>query len=102
MRAAFDFDGARGLVTGGTSGIGAAEALRIQAGWANPYEKMENVQSLKPDYYPGDLGFDPLGLKPTDPEESKVIQTQEPQKGPHRHGSVGKVSNFHSYSKKPV
>merc|ERR1719194_224067 len=60
-----------------TIGIGAAEALRIQAGWANPYEKMENVQALKPDYYPGDLGFDPLGLKPSDPAELRIMQEKE-------------------------
>merc|ERR1711972_133196 len=60
-----------------TIGIGAAEALRIQAGWANPYEKMENVQALKPEYYPGDLGFDPLGLKPTDPTELRAMQEKE-------------------------
>merc|ERR1719324_1502879 len=60
-----------------TLGIGAAEALRIQKGWANPYEKMENVQALKPDYYPGDLGFDPLGLKPTDPAELREMQEKE-------------------------
>merc|ERR1719498_1217319 len=40
-----------------TLGIGMAESLRIQKGWANPYEKMDNVQALKDDYYLGDLGF---------------------------------------------
>merc|ERR1719230_1838023 len=60
-----------------TIGIGAAESLRIQAGWANPYEKMENVQALKPDYYPGDIGFDPLGLKPSDPAELRIMQEKE-------------------------
>merc|ERR1711920_900420 len=43
-----------------TLGIGIAEAARIQKGWANPYEKMDNVQRLKPEYSPGDLDFDPL------------------------------------------
>merc|ERR1719230_2423716 len=60
-----------------TLGIGAAEALRIQKGWANPYEKMENVQALKEDYYPGDLAFDPLGLKPEDPAEFRAMQEKE-------------------------
>merc|ERR1719274_118250 len=36
-----------------TLGVGIAEAYRIQIGWVNPYEKMDNVQSLKPEYYPG-------------------------------------------------
>merc|ERR1719409_2408919 len=60
-----------------TLGIGAAEALRIQKGWANPYEKMENVQALKPDYYPGDLAWDPLNLKPEDPAEFRLMQERE-------------------------
>jgi len=60
-----------------TLGIGAAEALRIQKGWANPYEKMENVQALKPDYNPGDLAWDPLGLKPEDPAEFRKMQEKE-------------------------
>merc|ERR1711939_249651 len=47
-----------------TLGIGICEAYRIQIGWANPYEGMDNVQRLKPEYYPGDLKFDPLNLKP--------------------------------------
>merc|ERR1711920_960371 len=32
-----------------TLGIGICESLRIQRGWANPYESMDNVQGLKPD-----------------------------------------------------
>jgi len=60
-----------------TLGIGIAESLRIQKGWANPYEKMSNVQALKEDYYPGDLDFDPLGLKPEDPAEFREMQEKE-------------------------
>ena len=30
---------------------------------------------LKPDHSPGDLGFDPLGLKPEDPDELDRLQT---------------------------
>merc|ERR1719163_1317409 len=62
---------------GMTLGIGICETLRIQKGWANPYEKMENVQSLKDGYYPGDLGFDPLGLAPEDPAEFRIMQEKE-------------------------
>ena len=36
---------------------------------------------LREDYYPGDIGFDPLGLKPEDPEEFDVMQTKELQHG---------------------
>merc|ERR1712159_141473 len=58
-------------------GIGIAETTRIQAGWANPYDGMDNVQRLKPDYTPGDLRFDPLGLKPEDPAEFRTMQEKE-------------------------
>ena len=30
---------------------------------------------------PGDIGFDPLGLKPTDPTEFATMQTKELQQG---------------------
>ena len=60
-----------------TLGIGIAEANRIQKGWANPYDKMENVQALKSDYYPGDLDWDPLNLKPEDPAEFRLMQERE-------------------------
>merc|ERR1719333_1690125 len=70
-----------------TLGIGICETLRIQKGWANPYEKMDNVQSLKPDYYPGDLGFDPLGLKPEDPAELREMQEKELS-----HGRLGMLA----------
>jgi len=69
------------LWVGMTIGIGACESLRIQKGWANPYEAPSNVQKLKGDYYPGDLGFDPLGIKPDDPEELRIMQTKELQNG---------------------
>lgn len=39
------------------------------------------VFSKQTDYTPGDLGFDPLGLKPSDPEELLVLQTKELQNG---------------------
>jgi len=70
-----------------TLGIGICETLRIQKGWANPYEKMDNVQSLKDGYYPGDLGFDPLGLKPTDPAELREMQEKELS-----HGRLGMLA----------
>jgi hypothetical protein len=62
--------------------IGAAEQTRATIGWVEP----ENVPVakaglLRDDYTPGDIGFDPLGLKPSDPEELKVIQTKELQNG---------------------
>ena len=78
----FDF-----LQFGAVSAIGIAETLRIQKGWANPYEGMDNVQRLKEDYYPGDLDFDPLGLKPTDPKELRTMQEKELS-----HGRLGMLA----------
>jgi hypothetical protein len=65
-----------------TIGIGAAEQTRAEIGWVEP----ENVPVakaglLRSDYTPGDIGFDPLGLKPDDPEELKIMQTKELQNG---------------------
>ena len=61
-----------------TLAIGLAETLRIQKGWANPYEGKDiKGNLLRDDYYPGDLGFDPLGLKPEDPAELRIMQEKE-------------------------
>jgi len=37
--------------------------------------------SIRSDHVPGDLGFDPLNLKPTDPKELKEMQTKELNNG---------------------
>merc|ERR1712224_404518 len=37
--------------------------------------------TVKTDHVPGDLGFDPLGLKPKDPSKLKTMQTKELQNG---------------------
>jgi hypothetical protein len=37
--------------------------------------------SIREDHEPGNLGFDPLGLKPTDPAELKEMQTKELNNG---------------------
>jgi hypothetical protein len=65
-----------------TTFIGAIEARRAEIGWVEP----ENVPVgkaglLRADYIPGNLGFDPLGLKPTDPAELMTLQTKELQNG---------------------
>merc|ERR1719407_422937 len=62
-------------------GIGGCEVYRVSVGWADPSEPEHVFQKLKPTYVPGDIGFDPLGLKPTDPEEFKIMQTKELQNG---------------------
>ena len=65
-----------------TVGIGAAEAYRINLGFSeldDPDAKYGNKakSALKPGYYPGDLGFDPLSLKPEDPAEFRLMQEKE-------------------------
>jgi hypothetical protein len=37
--------------------------------------------SIRSDHVPGDMGFDPLNLKPADPEELKTMQTKELNNG---------------------
>merc|ERR1719359_2656251 len=70
---------------GMTLAIGIAESIRIQKGWANPYEGKDiKGNLLKEDYYPGDLGFDPLGLKP---EEFRLMQERELS-----HGRLGMLA----------
>mmetsp|Transcript_34658 Transcript_34658/g.63730 ORF Transcript_34658/g.63730 Transcript_34658/m.63730 type:complete len:222 (-) Transcript_34658:139-804(-) len=62
--------------------IGAAEAQRAQIGWVDPADaSYDQPGLLRDDYYPGDIGFDPLGIKPEDPEELDVMITRELQNG---------------------
>ena len=62
--------------------IGAAEQFRAEKGWVDPADTpIDAPGQLLPDYIPGDLGFDPLGLKPEDPEEFFEMQTKELQNG---------------------
>merc|ERR1712113_1171856 len=66
--------------------IGSLELIRALSGWKAPnsstvgrLESDDGVmfQDLNDDYYPGDVGFDPLGLKPTDPDEFAEIHTMK-------------------------
>ncbi|KAJ8609037.1 hypothetical protein CTAYLR_008705 [Chrysophaeum taylorii] len=59
--------------------IGICETYRARRGWVEP--SPDELFSLRLTYYPGDLGFDPLGLKPTDPEEFKTLVTKELNNG---------------------
>ena len=59
-----------------TAGIGAAEAYRISIGWQE-LEDGTASSALKSSYYPGDINFDPLGLKPEDPAEFRLMQEKE-------------------------
>jgi light-harvesting complex I chlorophyll a/b binding protein 1 len=59
--------------------IGLAEAYRITIGWANP--KSTGFNKLEADYTPGDLGFDPLNLYPSDPKQQYDLKTKELNNG---------------------
>lgn len=59
--------------------IGGAEFLRSVQGFATPGNS-ENF-ALKESYYPGDIGFDPFGLKPDNYEEFSAMSTKELQNG---------------------
>ena len=39
------------------------------------------MRALEESYYPGDIGFDPAGLKPSDPKEFAEMATKELQNG---------------------
>jgi len=62
--------------------IACAELYRSLYGWVSPTEKSSGRNRLlSDDYYPGDVGFDPLGLKPDDPTEFAEMATKELQQG---------------------
>lgn len=60
--------------------IGIAETGRALVGWAPPNE-FKGKQFLKQEYYPGNLGFDPLRLRPQTAHEYDDMQTKELQHG---------------------
>lgn len=59
--------------------IGICESYRVSLGWAKP--DSTGVNKLLPEYEMGNLMFDPLGMKPEDPEELKVLQNKELNNG---------------------
>jgi len=64
-----------------TAGIAAIELNRARIGWVNPEFGAGAMWTLRDQYYPGDVGFDPLGLKPTEPAAFQTMQTKELQNG---------------------
>ena len=50
------------------------EIARAKIGWKDPAEAM---QSLRDDYTPGDLGFDPLGVAPKTEAEMLKMKNKE-------------------------
>ena len=72
-----------------TVAIGACELLRAKIGWHTPPSLSGIVDDpnaafgarLLDQYYPGDIGFDPLGLKPKDAQGFSTRQTKELNNG---------------------
>ena len=59
--------------------INFAEAYRASKGWVEPGSQL--LFRLRKSCYPGDLGFDPLGLKPTVASEFAEMQDGELNNG---------------------
>jgi len=66
-----------------SSTIAAVEIRRASIGWKEPDfgDWSKTLWKLRDNYYPGDVGFDPLGLKPTDARDFANMQTKELQNG---------------------
>jgi len=64
------------------SAIAYSERTRAEIGWVPPEKVPVSKPGLLRDtYVPGDIGFDPLGLKPSDPAAFFEMQTKELQNG---------------------
>jgi len=62
--------------------IGAGEQFRAEVAFVDPKDVPDAEAGLmRADHFPGDIGFDPLGLKPEDPEEFEIMVTKELQHG---------------------
>ena len=61
-----------------TLAIGVAEAGRASKGWVEPGNGLFKLRS---NYTPGDLAWDPLGLKPTSANELKEMSPKEINNG---------------------
>lgn len=64
--------------------IALIEGQNIIVGWETPQETnrgTSGVAMLKADYINGDLGFDPLDIKPKDTYEFELMQVKELQNG---------------------
>jgi len=62
--------------------IGASETYRAEVAFVDPKDVPDAEPGLmREDHFPGDIGFDPLGLKPEDPEEFELMVTKELQNG---------------------
>jgi hypothetical protein len=60
--------------------IGSLEINRALKGWKS-LDDVSTFQDLNDDYYPGDIGFDPLGLKPPSGPEFLEMSSKEINNG---------------------
>jgi hypothetical protein len=59
-------------------GITFAELYRIRVAFRELNgQTLKAETALRPGYKPGQIGFDPLGLAPTDPKEFRIMQEKE-------------------------
>jgi Chlorophyll A-B binding protein len=58
--------------------IGLWETRRAVIGWNRPNE---SIDQMRPDYVPGEIGFDPLGLYPDNEEDVYNLKTKELNNG---------------------
>jgi len=65
--------------------IALSESTRANVGWVNPAAAAapgeNNLFRLRDEYTPGDIGYDPLGLKPTSKAELTEMQNKEINNG---------------------
>jgi hypothetical protein len=64
--------------------IALIEGQNILVGWESPdktFGRDNGIANLREDYVNGDLGFDPLGFKPTNEDAFNSIRTKELQNG---------------------
>ena len=63
--------------------INLTESFRAKVGWVEPkgINARETLFTLRDTYYPGDIGFDPLNLKPTNAAEFESMQNKELNNG---------------------
>merc|ERR1712085_11736 len=59
--------------------INIAEAARANIGWVEP--SGDTLFTLRKGYYPGDIGFDPFGLKPETKADFENMQAKELSNG---------------------
>lgn len=67
--------------------IGFTELARARVGWVEPENLVEGGSRLVDGYLPGDLGFDPMGLKPKDAAGLLAMQNKEINNGARRASS---------------